>query len=487
MTDSTRQDCSCDHPHVDSRIENRREFLKRAGGGFGLLGLASLLQQEGLLAATDYQDPLAAKPGHFAGKAKSVIWLFMYGGPSGIDLFDPKPELTKHDGQQLEGKGKLDVFFGNPGPLMKSPYAFKQHGQSGAWVSEVYPALANVADDLAFIKSVHSDSNNHAPALFEMNSGMTRLGFPSTGSWVTYGLGSENRDLPGYVVMYDHRGGPIGGPQNWSSGFLPSTYQGTPFRSTGTPILNLQRPEGLGRDHQRAQLDLLRALNEKHMEAHPAEADLLGRIESYELAYRMQMTAPETVDIAEESEETKALYGLDRDVSRYFGTQLLMARRMVERGVRFIQVYSGGGHQQESWDAHFGLKENHDLHCAETDVPMAGLITDLKRRGLLDSTLIVWGGEFGRMPVSQGGIGRDHNPNGYVMWMAGGGVKGGTSYGETDEVGYRAAVDPVNVHDIHATILHCLGVNHEKLTYEHNGRRFRLTDVEGNILTPILA
>lgn len=477
-------------PHPLELTTSRREFLKRAGAGFGMLGLAGLLNADGSLAEpldNRLLDPLSPRPGHFPAKAKSVIWLFMYGGPSGFDLFDPKPELQRNDGKVLEGKGKIETFNPNPGPLMKSPYEFKQYGQSGAWVSEKFPALAGCVDDIAFLKAVTCESNNHAPALFQLNTGMTRVGFPSVGSWTMYGLGSENRDLPGFVVMYDPRGGPIGGPQNWGSGFLPSSYQATPFRPTGTPILNLRRPADLTEETQRAQLDLIAELNRRHLEEHPGEPDLQARIESYELAYRMQVEAPELVDLSGESDETKRLYGMDREVSSYFGTQLLLARRMVERGVRFVQVYSGGGHQQDSWDAHFGLKVNHDLHCAETDVPMAGLLTDLKRRGLLESTLVVWGGEFGRMPMSQGGVGRDHNQLGFVMWMAGGGTKGGASYGETDEVGYRAAVDPTSVHDVHATILHLLGIDHTRLTYRHNGRQFRLTDVAGKVIHKVIA
>lgn len=474
-------------PHIDTRIGNRREFLTRAGGGFGLLALAHMLRQQNLLAAPaeSVANPLAPKPGHFAPKAKSIIWLFMYGGPSAIDLFDYKPELERHDGKEYEGE--METFNPQRGPLMKSPYSFKQYGESGAWVSEKFPALAQCVDDIAFVKSVYCDSNNHAPAMFQMNTGMIRVGFPSVGSWLTYGLGSENQNLPGCVVMYDHRGGPIGGPQNWGAGFLPGAYQATPFRAAGTPILDLKQPDGVSREHQRAQLDLIAELNGMHRERHPAETDLLARIESYELAYRMQMEAPGAVDLGEETEETKKLYGMDREISRYVGTQLLTARRLAERGVRFIQVYSGGGHQQESWDAHFGLKENHDLHCAETDAPIAGLLTDLKRRGLLDSTLVVWGGEFGRMPVSERGVGRDHNPEGFLMWMAGGGVKGGTSYGETDEIGYKAAQDPVSVHDIHATVLQLMGIDHTRLTYRHNGRDFRLTDVFGTVIDKILA
>ncbi len=468
-------------------VTTRREFLKRSGAGFGMLGLAGLLDQQGLLGVANAStNPFAVKSGNYAGRAKSVIFMFLYGGPSGFDLFDHKPELDKFDGKTLDWKGKLDTFNPNPGPLMKSPYKFKQYGQCGAWVSEKYTAVAEHVDDIALIKSCYCESNNHAPALFQMNTGIARVGYPSIGSWLTYGLGTENQDLPGYVVMYDHRGGPIGGPQNWSSGFLPSSFQATPFRATGTPILNLDRRADMPVEQQRAQLDLLAQLNDAHMRMNPGEADLATRIESFELAYRMQMEAPETVDLSTETEETKRLYGMDREETKYFGTQLLIARRLVERGVRFVQVYSGGGNQQESWDAHFGLKVNHDMHCAETDVPMAGLLTDLKRRGLLDETLVVWGGEFGRMPVSQGAVGRDHNPDGFLMWMAGGGVKGGISYGETDEVGYKAAVDPVSVNDLHATILDRLGVDHEKLTYVHNGRKFRLTDVAGKVLDKIL-
>ncbi len=477
--------CACRQPHVQRHLASRREFLERAGAGFGLTGLVGLLAQEGLLAAPDASSPLAPRAPHFSPKARAVIWLFMYGGPSGIDLFDYKPELERFDGKPFDGK--IETFNGNPGPLMKSPYRFRRHGRSGAWVSEKFPALAEVVDDLTFLKAVRCKSNNHAPALFELNSGMTRVGFPSVGAWVTYGLGTENRNLPGYLVMYDPRGGPIGGPQNWSSGFLPSAYQGTPVRPAGTPILNLARRAGLDAATQRSQLDFLAEMNAAHRARHPAEADLLARIESYELAFRMQMEAPEAVDLAHESEETRRLYGLDHETTRYFGAQLLMARRLVERGVRFIQVYSGGGHQQQSWDAHFGLKENHDLHCAETDVPMRGLITDLKRRGLLDQTLLIWGGEFGRMPVSERGVGRDHNPHGFVMWMAGGGVRPGLSFGATDPIGHQAAEDIVEVNDLHATILHLLGLDHTRLTYEHNGRRFRLTDVAGRVLDPILA
>lgn len=491
MMDEQTLQCLCEQegkPHVDLNISNRREFLNKCGSGFGMLALADMLNQQKLLAddaqPAVYQNPMTPRPGHFAPKAKSVIFLFLYGGPSGFDLFDYKPELQKNDGKTISQK--IETFNANSGRLMASPYSFKQYGESGAWVSEKHPAIAECVDDIAFIKSCYCESNNHAPAMFQMNSGMIRVGFPSVGAWVTYGLGTENQDLPGYIVMYDHRGGPIGGPQNWGAGFLPSSYQATPFRSEGTPILDLQTPLEITREQQRAQLDLIAKLNHEHYEKHPSEADLIARIESYELAYRMQMEAPQVMELEEESEATKELYGINQPMTKYVGTQLLLARRMVERGVRFIQVYSGGGHQQESWDAHFGLKENHDLHCAETDVPIAGLLKDLKQRGLLDDTLIVWGGEFGRMPLSQGSVGRDHNPDGFLMWMAGGGVKGGTSYGETDEIGHKAAVNPVSVHDLHATMLHLMGIEHTKLTYKHNGREYRLTDVYGEILHDIL-
>ena len=463
-------------PHAGPPFANRREFLRRAGGGFGMLALAGLLDQQGLLAAPAGAGPPAAKAGHHAAKARSVIWLFMEGGPSGFDLFDPKPELQKRSGQRID----IETFFGNPGPLLKSPYSFKQYGQSGAWVCEKYPTLAKCVDDIAFLKSVTTESNNHAPAKFMMNTGMTRTGFPSVGSWVTYGLGSENQDLPGYVVFgsADNKGG----PPNWGPGFLPSATQGTVLRTQGQPILNLGRPPGVSADRQRAMLDLAGRLNTRHLEAHPGERDLLGRIEGFELAYRMQMEAPGAVDLNREAEETRKLYGIDGGPGDEFGRKCLMARRLVERGVRFVQVYCGA-----EWDAHGDLAGNHTPRCAETDVPVAGLLTDLKRRGLLDSTLVVWGGEFGRMPVSEGGSGRDHNPHGFLLWMAGGGVKGGSSHGATDEVGYKAAVDPVTVHDVHATILHLLGVDHTRLTYTHNGRPYRLTDVSGEVIRPILA
>ncbi|HXI51605.1 MAG TPA: DUF1501 domain-containing protein [Candidatus Saccharimonadales bacterium] len=460
---------------------NRRDFLAKAGAGFGLLALADLLQGQGLLAGgRETQaalDPMAPRAPHYPAKAKSIIWLFMEGAPSSVDLFDPKPELTKRDGQRIA----IDVFNGNPGPLMKSPFSFQRHGQSGAWVCEKYPHVARHVDDFAFIKSLYSESNDHVPALYQINTGIARPGFPSAGAWITYGLGSESQNLPGYVVLGNSQG-VKGGPLNWSAGFLPTSYQGTLFRSSGAPILNLTRPEAVTRQDQRAQLDLLAKVNTEHLQQHEGEPDLLARIQSFELAYRMQMEASDLADFSSESPETRALYGLDKEVSKNIGTKCLMARRLIERGVRFVQVYSDG-----EWDAHADLKGNHSHHCASTDVPIHGLLTDLKRRGLMDSTLVIWGGEFGRMPVSQGNGGRDHNPNGFMAWMAGAGIRGGASYGETDEIGYKAVQDRVSVHDLHATMLHLLGLQHEQLTYFHNGRRYRLTDVAGEVLHPILA
>src|SRR5262245_11502551 len=456
----------------------RRQFLARAGGGLGLLALADLLKSN-VSAADEYESAagLSPKAPHFAPKAKSIIWLFMEGAPSAVDLFDPKPELDKSDGKRI----KIDVFNGNPGPLMKSPFTFKQYGESGAWVCDKYTHVARHVDDIAWVKSCFTESNDHVPALYQMNTGVARAGLPTAGAWVTYGLGSENQNLPGFVVLGNTQG-IKGGPLNWSSGLLPSTYQGTLFRSQGSPILNLERPKNVADDDQKAQLALLSNLNGAHLRQHPGEPDLAARIASFELAYRMQMQATELVDFSTETAETRKMYGLDEGSSRSFGHKCLMARRLVERGVRFVQVYSDG-----EWDAHSNLAGNHGGHCAETDVPIDGLLTDLKRLGLFDSTLVIWGGEFGRMPVSQGANGRDHNPKGFLAWMAGAGIRGGASHGETDEIGYRAAVDPVTVHDLHATMLHLLGIDHKRLTYMHNGRRYRLTDIAGNLLTRILA
>jgi hypothetical protein len=471
---------------------SRRELIFRAGAGFSGLALASLLDGQGLLAATPdgksaaEANPLAVKPAHFPAKAKSVIFLFMYGGPSQVDLFDPKPELTKRHGQPLAGLDKLETFNKN-GNLMASPYTFKKYGRGGVDISELYQNLGSVADELCVIRSLYCLSNNHSPAIFQMNSGNIRPGNPSLGSWVTYGLGTENQNLPAYIVMYDWRGGPIGGAPNWSSGFMPAAFQGTSFRPGNKPIVDLNPPNWVNPHLQRRELDFIRQMNEEHLARHARNSDLDARIASYELAFQMQTHAPEAVEIANESEATKKLYGIGEKHTDFFGRQCLVARRLVERGVRFIQLYHGGGHQQESWDAHYGLHENHSLHCAETDIPMTGLIEDLKSRGLLDSTLIVWGGEFGRMPMSQSGIGRDHNHYGFSMWLAGGGVKGGQTIGATDEFGLKAAVEPYSVYDLHATILHALGLDHRKLTYYYGGRDQRLTNFGGDPILKVLA
>lgn len=469
-----------------ARPLSRREWICRAGGGAGMIGLAQLLGEENLLVGSQDEKAadtrplvhtsLAPRAGHFAAKVKSVIWLFMEGAPSAVDIFDPKPELDKRNGQKTE----IQAFFGNPGPLMKSPFSFKQYGESGQWVCDRYQNVARHVDKMAFIKSCYSESNDHVPAIYQINSGLPRPGFPTAGAWITYGLGSVNQNLPGYVVMGNTQGAK-GGPHNWGAGFLPSSFQGTLFRSQGTPVLNLKRQPQITAQDQRAQLDLMAQLNGEHSERHARDAEFANRMDSFELAFRMQKEATNVVDLARETPATHKLYGIDNPRSKSFGSKCLMARRLVESGVRFVQVYSDG-----EWDAHDNLKENHTHHCAATDVPIAGLLTDLERRGLLDSTLVIWGAEFGRMPISQNGKGRDHNPKGFLQWMAGAGIRGGTSYGATDEIGYEAVEDRVSVNDFHATLLHLLGLNHEKLTYRHNGRSYRLTDVAGNVIKKIL-
>ncbi len=455
----------------------RREWLKRAGGGAGMLALAKLLSDERLLAdEADSLNPMAPRQGHFPAKAKAVIWLFMEGAPSAVDMFDPKPELTRRDGEKTD----IKAFNGNPGPLMKSPFSFKLYGECGQAVCEKYTNVAKHVDKMAFIKSCYSESNDHVPAIYQINSGLARPGFPTAGAWINYGLGTENQDLPGYVVLGNTKGAK-GGPHNWGSGFLPTSYQGTLFRSQGTPILNLKRQPQVNEQDQRAQLDLMAKLNNEHLKRHDGEAEFVARMQSFELAFRMQTEARDVVDLSKESEQTHAMYGINNPASKSYGSKCLMARRLVESGVRFVQVYSDG-----EWDAHSKLAENHTEHCAATDVPIAGLLADLEARGLLESTLVIWGGEFGRMPVSQNGNGRDHNPNGFLQWMAGAGVKGGVSYGETDEIGYAAVENRVSVNDLHATLLHLLGLDHKRLTYYHNGRSFRLTDVAGKVIHDVL-
>jgi hypothetical protein len=476
---------------------SRRELLKRAGNGIGLLALATLLKDQGLLSTLHGSvelpslNPLAPRAPHFPGKAKAVIWLFMNGGPSHVDTWQYKPELEKRDGQDLKGFDKNTGFFtDNVGPIMKSPYKFKQHGQSGAWVSEIFPNMARHVDKMAFLHSCFTESNNHSPALFMINTGMTRMGFPCVGSWVTYGLGTENQNLPSFIVMSDplDRGLPKGHSQNWGAGFLPSVFQGTWLRPKGDPIDNLKRPAEMADAQQRAQLNLLGRLNRHHLEQNPADQELATRIESFELAYRMQVAAPEAFDIESEPAHIKQLYGTDHKPCAHFARQCLIARRMVERGVRFVQIYSGGMENERSWDGHQDIVKNHSGFAAETDQPIAALLGDLESRGLLDQTLVVWGGEFGRLPIVQkGGTGRDHNPHAFTTWLAGGGVKGGVHYGDTDELGHKAVVDRVSINDLHATILHLLGLDHEKLTFKYNGRDFRLTDVAGDVVRKIIA
>ena len=448
--------------------------MKTATAGFGALAANTMLA--------------AAQKPHHPAKIDSVIFLFMYGGPSQVDIFDPKPALQEWSGKPIPVYRESDSFFtGQTKPTaMPSPWRFRKHGQSGLDISELYPQVARHADDLCVIRSLHADSNNHGPALIQMNSGFILPGHPSMGSWLTYGLGSENNNLPGYVVLLDRNGAPVNGVLNWSNGFMPARYQGVPFRSSGPPIANLGLADGVTLQDQRARLDLLKQWNADYAGQNPTESSLNARIESYELAYRMQLHAPEVTDLRSESEATKQAYGLDWDTTQYFGRNCLLARRLVERGVRFVQVYSGGNQGPSAWDAHNDLFNNHSRQCAQTDQPIAALLADLKQRGLLDRTLVIWGGEFGRLPTHQGSKGRDHNPFGFTMWLAGSGVKGGHIHGATDEFGYRAAQKKIHVHDLHATVLHLLGIDHERLTYRHQGRDFRLTDVSGNVLHDVL-
>ena len=478
----------------------RRQILNRSGLGAGILGLASLMQDEGLLNASTANsptssndlDPLAPKRSHFPAKAKRVIWLFINGGPSQVDTWDYKPALEKNDGKPLAGFDKFTGFFSNSvGGLMKSPFKFKQQGVCGKPVSEIFPALSKHVDKMAFVHSCYGKSNNHSPALFMANTGFTQMGYPCVGSWATYGLGSESRDLPGFVVMSDPkgRGLPKGYSSNWGAGFLPSVYQGSWLKPQGEPIDNLKKPASLNDARQRAQLDLLRKLNQQHLVDREAEKELAARIESFELAYRMQSAAPEALDVESEPQHVKSLYGLDDNRCNQFAKQCLIARRMVERGTRFVQIYSGGMENQRSWDGHSDIKGNHTQFAGETDKPVAGLLSDLEQRGLLNDTLVIWGGEFGRLPLAQKSAkpGRDHNPHAFTYWFAGGGTKGGTSYEATDEFGHKAVENRVNIHDLHATVLNLLGMNHKNLTYRHNGRDFRLTDVEGKVIQEIIA
>lgn len=459
----------------------RHEFFTRAGSGLAGIGLAHMLS-----AASTHADPLAPKPPHHAPMAKAVIWLFMEGGPSQIDLFDPKPKLKELDGQPLPEslRPKLTAMPGTSlNGLMASQRTFKQYAQSGLWVSDWYPHIAQHVDDLAVVRSCWADGINHAGSVLQMNTGSILGGRPSMGAWVNYGLGSANRNLPSFVVLIDDRT-VVGGPKNWGPGFLPASYQGIQFRQGSTPLLHLERPAVTSDAQQRGRLQLLKRLNEIWSEDKREDSELEARIRSYELAYQMQSAAPEAVDLTSESEAVRKMYGLDEEATAAFGTNCLLARRLVERGVRFVELYCGSG---SGWDAHTDLERNHAKWCRVSDKPIAGLLTDLKARGMLKDTLVVWGGEFGRTPFSERSKGRDHNPWGFTIWMAGAGVKGGQTIGTTDELGMRAVEQPVHVHDIHASILHALGLNHVQLTYMHNGRAERPTIVAGELIKNLFA
>ena len=464
-------------------IADRRHFLRRAAHGFGSLALATMLADESAAAPSPAgPSPFLPRVPHFAPRAKSVIFLFMEGGPSHVDLFDPKPELTRQHGKPLPAKfGKVLTPMGTGGNnLLASKRKFKKCGESGLDFSDWLPNMAGGADDFAILRACHADGLNHVGSVCQMNTGSVLAGRPSLGTWALYGLGTVNQNLPGFVVLTDG-GEVVGGPRNWGTGYMPATYQGTHFRPGDSPILNLKA--GTSADRQRGQLDLIRRLNDIHLRDRADDTELTARQAAYELAFRMQATAPEAVDLSAEPERVKEAYGLNRKETAEFGHRCLLARRLVERGVRFVQIYCGAG---SAWDAHGDLEGNHGRMCARADRPTAALIADLKARGMLDETLVIWGGEFGRTPMSEGKDGRDHNPYGFSMLLAGGGVKAGTIHGTTDEFGLYGIDDRVHVHDFHATILHLLGFDHEKLTFRHSGRDDRLTDVAGNVVKAVL-
>jgi hypothetical protein len=456
---------------------NRRDMLARSGTGFGALALAGLLNRESTADSRPSSPDSRPQP-HHPPKAKSVIFLFMEGGPSHIDTFDPKPALEKFAGKPLPASFKpviLAMGEKNP-PIMASKRKWAQHGEGGLWVSDWLPQMATCADDLCVIRSLYSDGLNHSGGVCQMNTGSILAGRPSLGAWVSYGLGTENDSLPAFVVMEDNEGQVINGPRNWGPGFMPAVYQGTALAGGPEPIKHLANPKEVTDERQRAKLALLAELNRRHAAERPEQSELEARIASYELAFRMQAEAPEAVNLADESAETQSLYGLDRKETATFGRMCLFARRLVERGVRFVQLYSGAG---SKWDAHSDIEGNHSKYCNEVDQPVAGLLKDLKRRGLLDDTLVIWGGEFGRTPMSEKGNGRDHNPYGYTMVLAGGGVRGGRTVGATDELGLHAVEDRMHTHDFHATILRLLGLDHMQLVYRHKNRPERPTLNEG--------
>jgi hypothetical protein len=468
-------------PFALSIARTRREFLRTAGAGFGAIALTALLAEDGLLA-----DEAAPAPPHHRPRARRVIFLFMSGGPSHLETFDPKPELQRLHGQRLpDSFGPVKTRRGvDKNRLLATKRTFRKHGRSGLEVSDLLPHLATCADDLCVLRGCCGDSVTHPESVYLMNTGSILMGRPSLGAWAAYGLGTENRNMPAFVVLPDPGGWVKGGAPAWGNGFLPSAYQGTLLRGGPSPLLHLRPPAGVSDEQQRRTLDLIGRLNGEHPGGGDGDGELEARVAAYELAYRMQAAAPEVVDVRGESEATRRLYGLDQPETAEFGLRCLLARRLVERGVRFVQVYCG---DTNGWDAHSDIEGNHGRLCRQSDRPIAGLLRDLKRRGLLDDTLVIWGGEFGRTPMTEGTDGRDHNPHGFSMWLAGGGVKGGQALGATDEVGLRAAEDRTHVHDVHATVLHLLGFNHKKLTFRHNGRNERLTDNAGEVITRALA
>jgi hypothetical protein len=470
--------------NADPKTLARRWFLQQCGVGLGAAALAHLLGQSGYAApATDPADPLAPKAPHFAPKAKHVIYLFMAGAPSHLELFDNKPQLAKFDGTLPPPellKGYRAAFINPNSKLLGPKFRFARHGHSGAELSELLPHLATVVDEVAIVRSMTTDAFNHAPGQILMSTGSTQFGRPSLGSWVTYGLGSETNDLPAYVVFSSGSKGPSGGNSNWGSGFLPTVYQGVQFRNSGDPVLYLSNPKGVDDDLQRDSLETVRGLNSLRLAA-TGDPEIATRINSFEMAGRMQASAPEVMDLGREPEHVLKMYGAEPGKPS-FANDCLLARRLVERGVRFVQIF------HEAWDQHGNLVADLKKNCRNTDQASAALIKDLKQRGLLDDTLVIWGGEFGRTPMVQGGSdGRDHHPNAFTMWLAGGGIKPGITYGESDELGFRVASNPVHVNDLHATILHLLGFDHTRLTYRFQGRDFRLTDVAGKVVKELLA
>jgi hypothetical protein len=463
----------------------RREFLWQAGGHFGAAALCGMLADDRFFtkqatASPNFMNPLASHAAMLPAKAKSVIFLFMYGGPSHVDTFDYKPSMIGMDNKTVQVKTFGRGGKRSQGRIVEPRWKFKQYGECGKWVSDLFPQLAQHVDDIAFLHSMTADSPIHGSAMLMMNSGKLMSGSPALGSWVNYGLGSPNENLPGFVVMLDPSGGPISGAKNWSSGYMPATYQGSVFRHEGAPLLDLTRPANTSRALQRETLDTLARINGRHLAERPDNTDLAARIASYELAYSMQASAPEAVDLSAESQTTLDQYGVGQKPTHQFGSQCLIARRLVERGVRFIQVYSGGAHNDANWDAHGDLVHNHQTHAGETDQPIAALLADLKQRGMLDQTLIVWGGEFGRQPTAEfaKGTGRDHNSYGFTMWLAGGGIQGGTSVGRTDDLGSRAVERPLTVKGLHATVLQQMGLDPNMLSYFYGGLDQKLVGVE---------